>query len=1193
KYHTFKLLGPYAEDGMTYYLNGWPYDDDPDKTGTSYIVSIFPDKNNTPTIALDVRNIGTNDYRISLTHTGPIETDGSNYYSYYALNTADPNATEIYYELNTNTSAAVSGTGYSSFMNYYNKAGTATYEQVTSFFFRRREDRVDTSELLTTIRKMAENDLLVWNDHYDSNTYDAFIATVEEAVSLYTRYTGLSVVATTRQTVEATIADIIRDMMDLSAVLQINTEGNEGTDISYFSANMYRWNEDQMNLITKTKEEANIAANSSYVNKGFYFTSGKNVISNPPIYSKWNGGTGWRESVNNVLHDAQRFSISSGLASKKLSESGSPLANSTTIVEPGLWEVEDMYTSDGKTQIKEVYNDVQIPFMYDKETGYYTLNSNTNSVFFENDPEDGAILKISEKPSVFTLGAGEAFLTEDPDTYVQNKFTTYGLYDGYSAGFQPFVSLTNKEWKGFAASATQYDNRNDMVDGYLIQGIPQNANTPYYGKMGNAVYGFGMALSIDFELTNDGTTNGRPITFDFGGDDDVWVYIDDELVLDIGGTHGAIYGTIDFSTGTVSVRYNETSRIRDMNGKYGLDESLYELSTDYTQSHGNKLQFGSVMALKDGSTPVRMYQENLYTGAVNGNAASADKIAAFSAEGTHTLKLFYMDRGRNRTNCYISFNLPRPDTLKVEKNIADTYGYMTESGMEITDEPISEKLMASLLEETFALVLKKNGTPVVSDYTVMVGNTPISSGKTDTNGTFTLKGNQAAHFTNLDLGEGSTYTVEELLPDGSTKWGTPAYTYAYIHADSQTETCIGNSYTFQKVGTDGTETLTFSCTNRYADYTILDPEAQTVVLDYGKPIDIEVVRNAVVTGASELIVREATVVSASMAEDSQDYGTLYATDGKTLRFTPEKMLDKVLGASCSLKLTFEDGGERQVKIPIYLMPATSVYYETDFATSVFDLKAVGSEEYKYQWDTTGSSHYGEVQDPGNVGDQIYDFVIEKESVPSNAFFVDFDGEGYEERYGNQVQYGNVNFDLVKNYMINKNRADLTNTKINTADETYELYLSANNDPSWYDRYIQTALDTGEVNKYSTPLFYSPGENDYVQVRFRMVNCDVVGAENFGFSFAYHRNGDSDVVSDLAAKCILEDETTDLLAGNYVTVTLSLKDAAMYQAASVIYSFRFTFHNVEYLDATSKICIDYLYVGPLTDKDGTQGQALSS
>ena len=323
KYHTFKLLGPYAEDGMTYYLNGWPYDDDPSTTKTSYIVSIYPDKNNIPTIALDVRKLSANDFRISLTHTGPIETGGSDYYSYYALNTADPNAEEIYFELNTNLSG-IAGKQ-TSFINYYNKTGTATYEQVTSFFFRRREDRVDTSELLNTIRKMADNDLLVWNDRYDSNTYDAFIATVEEAVSLYTRYNGLSVVATTRQTAEAAIADIIREMMNLSAVLQINTEGNEGTDISYFPANMYRWNEDQMNLITKTKEETNIAANSSYVNKGFYFIRGNNIITNAPSFSKWYSGTGWQESINNVLHNAQRFGISSGLASKSSPQADLPL----------------------------------------------------------------------------------------------------------------------------------------------------------------------------------------------------------------------------------------------------------------------------------------------------------------------------------------------------------------------------------------------------------------------------------------------------------------------------------------------------------------------------------------------------------------------------------------------------------------------------------------------------------------------------------------------------------------------------------------------------------------------------------------------------------------------------------------------------------------------------------------------------
>ena len=67
----------------------------------------------------------------------------------------------------------------------------------------------------------------------------------------------------------------------------------------------------------------------------------------------------------------------------------------------------------------------------------------------------------------------------------------------------------------------------------------------------NYNYGFGTKLEIKFRLTKDGTVLGEdkqpvPITFAFSGDDDVWVFIDGKLALDVGGAHGKVTGTLDF-----------------------------------------------------------------------------------------------------------------------------------------------------------------------------------------------------------------------------------------------------------------------------------------------------------------------------------------------------------------------------------------------------------------------------------------------------------------------------------------------------------------------------------------------------------------------------------------------------------------------------------------------------------------------
>lgn len=60
-------------------------------------------------------------------------------------------------------------------------------------------------------------------------------------------------------------------------------------------------------------------------------------------------------------------------------------------------------------------------------------------------------------------------------------------------------------------------------------------------------YGFGVRFNIPFRLSEDGTIDGKSMVFNFEGDDDVWIFLDGELVLDLGGQHGKATGTIDFS----------------------------------------------------------------------------------------------------------------------------------------------------------------------------------------------------------------------------------------------------------------------------------------------------------------------------------------------------------------------------------------------------------------------------------------------------------------------------------------------------------------------------------------------------------------------------------------------------------------------------------------------------------------------
>lgn len=175
---------------------------------------------------------------------------------------------------------------------------------------------------------------------------------------------------------------------------------------------------------------------------------------------------------------------------------------------------------------------------------------------------------------------------------------------------------------------------NDTVKGQTVEkGFPATADANFFpfnttSQSGNAAklnYGFAMKMQFDFRLTEDGTvetTTGKdvPIEFNFSGDDDVWIFIDGKLALDIGGGHGRVEGRLNFKDKTYWI-----SRIKndDTNG---------------------------------GSTP----------------NATGDFEMVGGNTSTHTLTMFYMERGLWESNMHVTFNFPDDNTFQVEKQIDTT-----------------------------------------------------------------------------------------------------------------------------------------------------------------------------------------------------------------------------------------------------------------------------------------------------------------------------------------------------------------------------------------------------------------------------------------------------------------------------------------------------------------------------------------
>lgn len=168
---------------------------------------------------------------------------------------------------------------------------------------------------------------------------------------------------------------------------------------------------------------------------------------------------------------------------------------------------------------------------------------------------------------------------------------------------------------------------------------PLNKPTDYRDAVN---MGFGTEFTIPFTLSKDGKINGQDITFNFTGDDDVWVFIDDYLVLDMGGAHRMASGTIDFAEKNVTV----------------------ERAFTPTQS--------TTDAFKDGDTRANQTStESLKTFAdikTDNGKTFADIMADDSK--VHTLKMFYMERGMIDSNMSVSFNFsPIPSGLTLSKDV--------------------------------------------------------------------------------------------------------------------------------------------------------------------------------------------------------------------------------------------------------------------------------------------------------------------------------------------------------------------------------------------------------------------------------------------------------------------------------------------------------------------------------------------
>lgn len=177
------------------------------------------------------------------------------------------------------------------------------------------------------------------------------------------------------------------------------------------------------------------------------------------------------------------------------------------------------------------------------------------------------------------------------------------------------------------------------------------------GRASTYNYGFGTKLQMDFTLTDDGMVetnktgeDGKKektnIKFFFSGDDDVWVFIDGKLALDVGGAHGKVSGLLEF-------------------GETDTEDGKKNSVTAYVSKVKTGGTSGSDKDDKNGNSPVKTVTYN-------------KEVIKFYAQGTtlpldkgqkHTLTMYYMERGMWESNMAVAFNFPDNNKLQVQKEV--------------------------------------------------------------------------------------------------------------------------------------------------------------------------------------------------------------------------------------------------------------------------------------------------------------------------------------------------------------------------------------------------------------------------------------------------------------------------------------------------------------------------------------------
>ena len=638
----------------------------------------------------------------------------------------------------------------------------------------------------------------------------------------------------------------------------------------------------------------------------------------------------------------------------------------------------DLFNPNDST-VKTVYKDVSMEFIQYGNCYYYSSYLN----HMQYNRAEKALKLYADNLSLGMSGTDENYNVGNfwPFSDISNSL------DNSSAvvsGVSTVPGYAECQGSG-AAKAKNYISGWSQYVGQITTPIYANRamETTTEGNLTN--HHFGLSMETRFYMPNsrtvDGTSTGDGMKFEFSGDDDLWVFIDDYLVLDIGGGHKALYGYIDFKN----------------------DEVYVSNAVTVTGANTN----------------------------ANDEGPKTKKISDIDSSlldgGMHTMRIFYLERHGGASNCCIKFNLPVVPipSVTVQNQVADQSGELLSSE-----------------SDTFTYYLQNEDGTGLANVTYTVGNAEFETG---TDGKFTLAANQFATFTNIgpntkvkvvqaqptnvtnpakydgvkidfigdttDPGtKGTNYTSGTYLMDegsvnryvftnyvkeydlstsGEHAILTPASKHYIYDAANKTEVSIApeSGYIITAITVDGTpyNTAQVVAAAKAGKITVDHKSSHSIkvvaeksdtdkitVIDFGLPVKVSSLYNVV--GLSATAPSVATITggtdscefTANTVELSYGKASIDAENNKNVDYTPNAVLQSKDTFYTAYKAAT---GFRYTQVDI--IPAADVYYEDSFVT------------YTGSWNDVNSSYNGEAKIHSGDKNDVY---------------------GYDETYGQFTEY---------------------------------------------------------------------------------------------------------------------------------------------------------------------------------------------